>query len=580
MALCYGKERLTYGELDRKADQFSAYLAGLGVSRGRTVAICMERSFDWIVAALATMRSGAAYVPLDSTWPDSRLRFTLSDCDASALIARAPLLDRLHPSVHGIDPCRDAHLIDAAPAVPRAPIDPNSLAYVIYTSGSTGVPKGVEITHANLNYLIRWHRSSFHVTRQDRASHISGLAFDVAVWEIWPNLAAGATLCLVEEEVRPIPDLLRQWLIRERITIAFAPTVLCSQLIAMEWPDDASLRLLLTGGDVLQRAPAKRIPFRVVNNYGPSECSVVATSTVVEPGTDDVPPIGRPIHGASIYLLNEEGSPVSDGQIGEVYIGGSGVGRGYRNLPSLTRERFLPDPFSEGQGSRIYRTGDRGRRRNDGQIEFHGRLDRQVKIRGHRVELDEIGTVLAAHPRIEYAAVVVRPSDSGDHELLAYVACTKDSAIPGAPDLQQHLRQSLPEHMVPQRFLLLDSIPLTSNGKIDYSRLETASGTDLFRNQDDELPRNSIEDKLLVLVREMLKNQNVRIDDNFFLAGGHSLIGMQLVLRIQDTFGVGVTLLQLLNAPTIRQLAAAIESSLVEDIRSMSEEEAARLVSD
>ena len=285
-------------------------------------------------------------------------------------------------------------------------------------------------------------------------------------------------------------------------------------------------------------------------------------------------------NGASIYLLNEEGGPVSDGQIGEVYIGGSGVGRGYRNLPSLTRERFLPDPFSGGQDSRIYRTGDRGRRRNDGQIEFHGRLDRQVKIRGHRVELDEIGTVLAAHPGIEYAAVVVRPSDRGDHELRAYVACTKDSAIPCASDLQQHLRQSLPEHMVPQRFVLLDSIPLTFNGKIDYSRLETASGTDLFRNQNDELPRNSIEDNLLVLVREMLKNQNVRIGDNFFLAGGHSLIGMQLVLRIQDRFGVSVTLLQLLNAPTIRQLAAAIESSLVEDIRSMSEEEAARLVSD
>lgn len=579
-ALSCAKESLSYAELDRKANQFSAYLSSLGITRGRTVAICMERSFDWIVSALGIMRSGAAYVPLDATWPDSRLRFALADCAASALVARAQVLDRLQACARGIDPCRDARMISAAPSAPHVSIDLDSLAYLIYTSGSTGVPKGVEITHANLNYLTHWHRSSFQVTPRDRASHVSGLAFDVAVWEIWPNLAAGATLCLADEEARSVPDLLQRWLIRERITIAFAPTVLCSQLITMEWPAETALRLLLTGGDVLQRGPAKGIPFGVVNNYGPSECSVVATSTVVEPGAEDVPPIGRPVSGASVYILNDEGNPVSDGEMGEIYIGGSGVGHGYRNLSSLTRERFLSDPFSGGCSARMYRTGDRARRRSDGQIEFNGRYDRQVKIRGHRVELDEIGTVLAAHPAIDYAAAIVTQSDNGGNELLAYVTCAKSATIPTATQLQQYLLQSLPEHMVPQRFVLLDSIPLTFNGKVDYGRLVDATGTNLPNHRDDQLPINPVEENLLALVREMLKNQAMRIGDNFFLAGGHSLMGMQLVLRIQDAFGVSITLLQLLNAPTIRELAAVIESRLVEDIRSMSEEEAERLLSE
>lgn len=579
-ALICENRSLSYAELDRKADQFAAYLSGLGVTHGQTVAICMERSFEWITSALGVMRSGAAYVPLDTNWPESRLRFALSDCGAAALVARAQLLDRLQVKPHGIDPSRDARLIDSAPAVNPIPIELDSLAYVIYTSGSSGLPKGVELSHANLNHLVRWHQSSFQVTRQDRASHVAGLAFDVAVWEIWPNLAAGATLCLADDGIRIFPEPLQRWLIREHITVAFVPTVLGAQLIAMEWPAETALRVLLIGGDVLQRNPADRLPFKVVNNYGPSECSVVATSAVLQPGSRDVPPIGRAIDGTFIYLLNEAGHPVCDGEIGEVFIGGPGVGQGYRNLAPLTRERFLADPFAGKSGARMYRTGDRGLRRRDGQIEFHGRLDRQVKIRGHRVELDEIGTVLAAHPQIDFATAVIASSENGENELLAYVMPAKGVPIPSSLELQQHLQRSLPEHMIPPRFVLLDSIPLTCNGKLDYGRLEPASEANLLRNQDAELPHTPIEEKLRILVQQLLKNKTVLANDNFFLAGGHSLMGMQLVLRVQDTFGVSLTLLQLLNAPTVSQLAALVESLLLDDIRSMSEEEAERLLSE
>ena len=286
---------------------------------------------------------------------------------------------------------------------------------MIYTSGSTGVPKGVEITHANLSHLVRWHRDTFSVTRQDRASHLAGLGFDAAVWEIWPHLAAGATVCLADDAVRSSPELMQQWMIRERVTIGFVPTVHAAPMMAMEWPATTALRVLLTGGDVLHHAPPAQLPFDVVNNYGPTECTVVATSSVLKPGSHGAPPIGRPIAGTSVYLLDEYGEQVPDGSTGEIYIGGSGVGRGYRNLPESTERSFLPDPFAGASGARMYRTGDRGVRRPDGEIEFRGRLDRQTKIRGQRVELDEIGSILTHHPSIDFATAITNISEGGEN---------------------------------------------------------------------------------------------------------------------------------------------------------------------
>jgi amino acid adenylation domain-containing protein len=574
IALRYGDRQLSYEELDRRVARFAGHLTQLGVASGGTVAICIERSFDWIVAALGIMRAGAAYVPLDSAWPDSRLRFAVSDSGAAVLVARAALLDRLQVKARGIDPCRDAALIAAAPTPAPRPVQSESLAYVIYTSGSTGVPKGVEITHANLAHLVRWHRDAFRVTRDDRTSHLAGLGFDAAVWEIWPNLSAGATVCLADEVVRSSPELMQQWIIRERVTIAFVPTVHALPLMAMEWPSTTDLRLLLTGGDLLRRGPAVQLPFDVVNNYGPTECTVVATSSVLEPGSDGAPPIGRPIAGASIYLMNESGEQVPDGSVGEIYIGGGGVGRGYRNLPQSTEQSFLPDPFTGAPGDHMYRTGDRGVRRPGGEIEFKGRLDRQSKIRGQRVELDEISSVLTHHPSIDFATAITKISGSGETELVAYVLPKGKERVPTARELQKHLLHTLPDYMIPAIFVRLHALPLSPNGKLDLAMLPLPTAENLLQKAAATAPATPIEEKLLSMIRELLKNDAVAPEDNFFLAGGHSLLGMQLVMRVRDAFGVDLTLQQLFESPTVQRLALVVETMLIDAIDSMSEEEA------
>jgi amino acid adenylation domain-containing protein len=564
IALSHGNLQLSYEDLDRRADRFAGHLMQLGIASGGTVAICMERSFDWIVAALGIMRTGAAYVPLDSAWPDSRVRFAVNDSEATILVARAALLDRLQVKVHGVDPCRDAAIIAAELERESRSVLPESLAYVIYTSGSTGVPKGVEITHANLSHLIGWHRDRFRVTQQDRASHLAGLGFDAAVWEIWPHLATGATVCLADDAIRSSPDLMQQWLIRESVTIAFVPTVLAAPMMAMEWPVSTALRVLLTGGDALYRAPATPLPFDVLNNYGPTECTVVATSAVLKPGSHGTPPIGRPIAGARVYLLNEHGEQVPDGRTGEIYIGGSGVGRGYRNLPESTERNFLPDPFAGEPGARMYRTGDRGVRRPDGQIEFRGRFDRQTKIRGQRVELGEIESVLAQHPSIDFAAAITNISEAGENQLVACVLPKKNARVPNARELQKYLLRSLPNYMVPDIFVRLHLPSVSANGKLDLTILAHPTDGDLLESAAPKTPARQIEEKLLTVVRELLENDKFEADDNFFLAGGHSLLGMQLVMRVQKAFDVDLTMQQLFGAPTVERLAIVVETMLDE----------------
>ena len=574
IALRAGDQQLSYEELDRRADQFAAYLIQLGTVSGGTAAICMERSFDWVVAALGIMRAGAAYVPLDTAWPDSRVRFAIADSGASVLVARATLLDRLLVRARGVDPCRDAKSIAAAPEAPRRAVEPETLAYVIYTSGSTGVPKGVEITHANLCHLIRWHQDTFCISPQDRAGHLAGLGFDAAVWEIWPHLSAGATVCLADDTVRSSPDLIRQWMIRERVTIGFVPTVHAAPMMAMEWPATTALRFLLTGGDALHHAPAAQLPFEVVNNYGPTECTVVATSSVVKPGSHGAPPIGRPITGASVYLLSEGAEQVPDGSTGEIFIGGNGVGRGYRNLADVTDRCFLHDPFAGKPGARMYRTGDRGVRRPDGEIEFRGRLDRQTKIRGQRVELDEIGSILTHHPSVDFAVAITSISQAGENQLVAYVLPKKNECVPTSHELQNHLLRSLPAYMIPAVFVRLHALPISPNGKLDLTMLTRPTDADLLEGRAEKTPASPIEEKLLTVVRELLGNNAVAAEDSFFLAGGHSLLGMQLVMRLRDTFGVDLTLRQLFEAPTVGRLSTLVETMLIHSIDSMTEEEA------
>lgn len=557
IALVCGRRQLSYSELDDRAHQLSVRLSQLGVVPGDTVAICMERSFDWIVGALAIMRAGAAYAPLDVTWPDSRLRFAIRDSRATLVVARAKTIDGLQMSISGVDPGLDCRAIQSVHGKSSVPPQSGDLAYVIYTSGTSGEPKGVEITHGNLANLVRWHIDTFGVTRKDRASHLLSLGFDAAVLEIWGHLCAGATLCLAEERVRSSPELLQDWLVREEISMALVPSVIGTRLLEMEWPQTTKLRLLVTGGDTLHRRPTARLPFQVVNHYGPTECTVVSSWATVACGFTGTPPIGTPIAGAEIRLLDETGRPVPDGTEGEIYISGRGVGRGYRNRPELTERFFLPNPFSSEPGTRMYRTGDRAIRLPDGALQFRGRLDRQTKIRGYRVELDEVCSVLSRHPCVEFSTVTTH-SVHGDVQLIAYVLPKSGVAAPDKAALQHYLLKTLPDYMVPCIFVRLRTLPLSRNGKIDFSLLPLPREAELLEEVPATTLVSDLEERLLSIVRRVLSNDSITVEDSFFLSGGHSLLAIQLLIELQRTFGIDLTLDQLLEAPSVRGLAELV----------------------
>jgi amino acid adenylation domain-containing protein len=559
IALRCGDVDLSYGALEIRAHHFAEYLGRRGRVSGGAVAICMERSVDWIVAALAAMRAGAAYVPLDLTWPDARIRYAVEDSGAVAFVARTSTLERLQFALPGIDPSRDAAAIAEASGVMDCNASPESLAYVIYTSGSTGVPKGVEITHANLAHLVKWHREAFRVSPQDHASHLAGLGFDAAAWEIWPALCAGATVYIPDEAVRTSPDLVRSWMLRKGITIGFVPSLYAASMMEMEWPASTALRFLLTGGDVLHRGPSRPLPFDVVNNYGPTECTVVATSSILQAGASGAPPIGMPIAGTTVYLLDENRKEVPIGSPGEIYIGGNGVGCGYRNLPELTKERFVVDPFVTTPGARMYRTGDRGALRSDGQIQFLGRLDRQVKIRGNRLEMDEVGSVLSRHPSVSFAAVVASSDPTKeDRRLVAYVVF-KPGCETGRVELVMHLRRDLPDFMIPAAFVRLQQMPLSASGKLDFAALPAPSDLNLLRSGPKEKPVTSIEQQLLDIIQDLLDGETIEINDNIFLVGGDSLLGMQLIIELKDKFKLELRFDQIFEAATISDLAHLIE---------------------
>lgn len=580
VALRTNGAQLTYRELISRVDSLADEMADVGVDRDVPVGICLERSFDYVIALLAASRAGGAFMPLDPGWPAERLRFVLDD-------ARAPVL--VTSSSHRVQ-LTDARWTVLSPEAktwpqrnrrsrPRGLVDPTNLAYIIYTSGSTGKPKGVEITHANLLSLISWHQEAFGVTAGERASCVAGLGFDAAVWEIWPYLSVGASVSLPDETVRTSSEALRQWLIDEKINIAFVPTPLAERMIAAPWPRDTVLRILLTGGDTLHIPPIAGLPFAVVNNYGPTECTVVATSGVVEPTDENasMPSLGRAIMGAQIHILNEHAQPVCPGEVGEIYIGGTGVGRGYRGRPELTAERFVADPFAPHDGqARLYRTGDLGRFLPDGQIAFLGRQDNQVKIRGHRVELEEISAALDHHPLIAQSAVVLCGAEP-EMRLVAYVVA-RSHATPDARELRDFLASRIPEHMQPSTFVGVLSLPLSASGKLDRAALPPPTAANTLLDAEYTPPSSVVEDKLAAIVAELLRLDHVGVEDNFFLLGGHSLLGTQLVLRARDTFGADVTLRDLFQAQTVAKLAAKIEQRIVERLEQMSDEEATTLL--
>jgi amino acid adenylation domain-containing protein len=562
LAITAGNHSLSYGELEDRSTQVAHCLQSFGVGPEILVGICLERSVSMIVLALAVLKAGGAYVPLDPSYPPDRLSFMVEDAKPKVVLTRSALSKRLPKGVWKY------LTLDRLPRLTKpgareflkGAASPENLAYIIYTSGSTGSPKGVEITHGSLSNLVSWHQRAFNITAADRATLLSSPSFDAAVWEVWPYLTLGASVHLPEDLLRSAPEALRDWLVAQRITIGFVPTPLAERVISLPWPLQPALRILLTGGDMLHRYPPSGLPFHLVNNYGPTECTVVATSGIVPPDDHPAgpPSIGRPIANAQVQILDESQQPVPAGTAGEIYIGGAGLARGYLNQPKLTHERFIPNPRSTNTRDRLYKTGDLARWQPDGQIEFLGRSDDQIKIRGFRIEPNEIIRALNSHPSVEASTVLARKDSMGEWSLVAYLEIRPDMPI-SASSLREFLRSKVPEYMLPSAFVRMHSLPVTPNDKIDRAALPAPDAANTLRDTLSTAPGSPTEKEVARIVANLLGIEGVGRDDNFFLLGGHSLLGTQLIMHMGEVFGAEISLAYLFDNPTVGGIAAEID---------------------
>jgi amino acid adenylation domain-containing protein len=570
LAIASGGSELSYAELDQRAAAVAGELRRLGVRPGDLVAQVVSRSPALAVGALGILRAEAAYVSLDPAYPRQRLDFMLSDCGARVIVESSS------------DPCvpRVVLLDDAGAALSRVHRSPsqNPAAYVIYTSGSTGLPKGVVVSHASLLNLVRWHRDAFEVSSEDRASLVSSPGFDASVWELWPYLASGASVHIPPDDVRSDPMAWRDWLVAERITVAFVPTAVAERLMGLQWPEATALRYLLTGGDALMVSPPPGLGFVVVNNYGVTEATVVSTSVRLTPAetSTSVPPIGRPITRAELHVVDEALAPVAAGEPGELLIGGVSVASGYLNRAELTAERFITDHLGGEPGGRLYRTGDLVRTGSDGSIEFLGRIDDQVKIRGYRIECGEVASVLLRHDSVR-SCTVVASGASGERRLVAYLVASGEGR-PDAQELRAHLAPILPAFMTPSSFVWLDELPIGPNGKIDRDALPALPQTEQSPLTDD-VAASGLERTIGATVARLLGVERLGVDEDFFLLGGHSLLAAQLIAALSEQVGVEVPLRAVFEGPSVRELAAEIERLVLSDIEAMTEAEAEQLVS-
>ena len=607
-AALFDGERLTYGELDRRANRLAHRLQALGVAPDALVGICMERSFELVVSILAVLKAGGAFVPLDPAYPKQRLAFMLDDARVVALLThgrlRSALPDTLVPTVAVDDEWPDIALEPDSP--PPSDVGPANLAYVIYTSGSTGRPKGVLLQHAGLCTVARGTLEIFQCRPDSRVVQLSSLSFDASVFEIVLAWSAGAALVLGRsEELLPGASLVR-FLREQKVTAMLIPP---SALAAVPVDDLTSLDTLMVAGEpcpaeLIDRWAPNR---RVFNLYGPTEATIWLTVAECRAGGGR-PPIGRPVAHRRAYAVDETGQPVPIGVPGELWIGGAGLGRGYLRRPELTAERFTTDPFQP--GGRVYRTGDLVRWRPDGMLEFIGRLDDQVKVRGFRIEPGEIEAALNDVEGVRQSAVTVREDTPGDRRLVAYVVpetsndasttiATADVTGPAEPsdilgptnelaqpalvgsqlaELGPVLRRRLPEHMIPSAFVALERLPILPSGKLDRARLPPPNGDRPNLTVAYVPPSSDAEKALARIWSEILGVDRVGVRDNFFDLGGHSLLATRLISRVRDTFQLDLPLRLVFESAGLGEMAAAVEQTMLDEIEAMSEQDAERLL--
>ncbi|MEW5928796.1 MAG: amino acid adenylation domain-containing protein, partial [Gemmatimonadota bacterium] len=558
VALVCGKQVLTYAELELRSNRLAHRLLGLGVGPESRVGLCLERGPGMVVAVLGVLKAGGAYLPLDPSYPPERLAYMLGDAGASVLLTQSHLAAALPPFA-GALVCLDAD--DASPAAGSAAtpvaVDARNAAYVIYTSGSTGRPKGVAVPHRAVANFLESMRVRPGLTARDTLLAVTTLSFDIAGLELFLPLTTGARVVLADRDTASDGARLRDALASSGATVMQATPASWRMLLEAGWEGTPGLKALC-GGEALPRDLADRITERCAelwNLYGPTETTIWSTAERVLPGTDAVS-IGAPIANTRVYLLDPELEPVPVGVAGELYIGGEGVARGYHGRPGLTAERFVPDPFGAA-GARLYRTGDRVRRRQDGKLEYLGRTDQQVKVRGFRIEPGEIEAALREEPRVRQAVAVVRDAGTpGDRRLVAYVVAGEGEPV-AAAELRGRLRERLPEHMVPGVLVFLDRLPLTANGKIDRRALPAPEHGSA---EAYAAPRTPTEETLAGIWAEVLGAGRVGVEDGFFELGGHSLLAMRVLSRVRQAFGTELPLRAVFEAPTVAALAARIEA--------------------
>jgi amino acid adenylation domain-containing protein len=565
IALEFDDAQVTYRELNQRANQLARYLRRLGLGSEGVVGIYLDRSIEMIVAMLGILKAGGAYLLLDRQAPKDRVAFMLEDAEAQIVITEGAKRELLPDgAAHVI--CLDTDSDEIAGEstdnlASHASFD--HLACIIYTSGSTGVPKGIAIPQQAVIRLV-CNTNYIDLSPSDRIAHLSNPSFDATTFEVWSSLLHGARLVIIPKDIALSPAELAAKIITSGLTTAFVTTSLLNQIIRLAPRTFDSLDTLIFGGEAADANWIRKLleqgkPKQVLNGYGPTESTTFATLALIDSVAPDATtvPIGRPMSNTSIYLLDANLQPVPVGIPGEIYIGGAGLARGYVNSPATTAEKFVPAPFGQVAGARLYKTGDLGRLTAAGEIEFIGRIDHQVKLRGFRIELSEIEAALTAHPDISATVALIREDKPGDKRLTAYVISKGGQQIAHG-ELTAYLSRKIPEYMIPASFVFLDSMPLTPNGKLDHQALPAPDRTQFKPNEIAALPRNPIEETVAEIFAELLGLEQVSIFSDFFEMGGHSLLATQMLSRVREIFNVPISLRLVFEAPTVVGLATEI----------------------